>query len=181
MYKEFLLEKVVPYKKMGFKILQDGTELYSNDKAIAPQAWLHQLFASLTDNEIFQIENILGKRLPNSMIDFYKEMNGFRLFVRKISIDGLRKNISRNIEAAWQPFSIETVNIKERPKNAINDIIFIGSLSENGNLIYLNSRKENVSICTVDNAEPIKTWKNLKFFFEDEINRIFTEVENPRT
>ncbi|HET6990518.1 MAG TPA: Imm27 family immunity protein [Bacteroidia bacterium] len=175
MYKDFILKKVLPYKNLGHKILSDGTELFGNDKQIAPQAWLHQIYPPLADVDIEDIEKMIGNKLPNSIKNFYKEMNGFSVFIGKLTVDGLRKNFSRNIEASWQPFSIETINKKERPKNAKDEFIFIGSYSETGNIIYIDTKNENISICKVNNANPIITYENLFNFLLEEISDIFTK------
>lgn len=174
MYKELLLERVMPYKSLGYKILNDGTELFGNDKQIAPQAWLHQIFPPLKNNEISIIEDQLEQTLPNSLLDFYQQMNGFRVFVIQFSVSGLRKNFSSSIESTWQPTSIEIKNLYERPSKAKEEYIFIGFYSKNGNLVYINTKNENVSICTVNNADPIKTWKNLSEFFVEELESIFS-------
>ena len=177
MYKEFLLKKCLPYKALGKKILNDGTELFGNDKNIAPQAWLHQIYPPLNKDEINSIEIMIGLVLPNSLADFYYEMNGFSIFIRRLSIDGLRKDFSISVEASWQPFSIETVNKKERPLNAKKEDVFIGFYSENGNLLYINSKDERVFSCTVDDAIPLKTWNNFKDFFVDEVTNFFSKYD----
>lgn len=178
MYKDFILNKALPYKNLGHKILSDGTELFGNDKQIAPQAWLHQIYPPLTDVEIEEMEKMIGNELPDSIRNFYKEMNGFSVFVKKLTIDGLRKNFSRSIEASWQPFSIETVNKKERPKNAKEEYIFIGSYSETGNLIYIDAKNGKLSICKVNNANPIITYENLFNFLLEELSDIFEKYNS---
>lgn len=174
MYKELVLEKVLPYKIFGYKILEDGTELFGLDKSIAPQAWLHQIFPPLSKREINQMEEILETILPDSLINFYNEMNGFRVFVTQFSFEGLRKNFSRSIESSWQPFSIETPNKQERISNAKNEDIFIGFYSKDGRNVYMNSKNETVSTCARYDANPIKTWDNLYQFLVEELTELFS-------
>jgi hypothetical protein len=178
MYKDFIINKALPYKNLGHNILSDGTELFGNDKEIAPQAWLHQIYPLLADVDIEEIEKMIGNKLPDSIRNFYKEMNGFSVFVRKLTFAGLRKNFSRNIEASWQPFSIETKNNKERPKNAKDEFIFIGSYSETSNIIYIDTKNDNISICKVNNAIPIITYENLYNFILEEVSDIFTKYNS---
>jgi|SRR5450432_906357 hypothetical protein len=178
MYKNFLLKKAEPFKKLGYKIMNDGTELFGNDKDIAPQAWLHQIYPPLTSIEIIRVEELIGQNLPNSLVNFYNEMNGCSVFVRQLTIAGLRKNFSGSIESSWQPFSLETKNKHERPKNAKKEYIFIGSYSASGNIVYMDSNTEKVSICAVENADPIATYENLFHFLLEELTAIFTLNES---
>jgi hypothetical protein len=178
MYKKFFLKNAEPYKKLGYKILNDGTELFGNDKDIAPQAWLHQIYPPLTNIEIIRIEELIGQNLPDSLINFYNEMNGCSVFVRQLTINGLRKNISGSIESSWQPFSIETLNKYERPINAKKEYIFIGFYSSSGNIVYIDSNNEKVTICGVENADPIAIYENLFHFLLEEFTAIFTLNES---
>jgi hypothetical protein len=163
-----------PYKNLGYKTLTDGTELFGNDQNIAPQAWLQQIYPPLTKTEIAEIEDLVRNILPISLVNFYGEMNGFSVFIRKISIYGLRKDFSSKIESSWQPFSIETENLQERPKNAKKEYIFIGSFSESGNSVYMDTKNEKVSVCGNDNADPIITYENLFHFILEELTDIFS-------
>lgn len=172
-YKNILLRKVEPYAALGYTKLESGSELFGLDKSIATEAWLHALYFPLSETEIKQIENILGKKLPHDLYEFYKELNGFDVFLSELTIYGFRKDFIRNVESAWQPFSIETINNKERPLNAPEDIIFIGSYSDDGTLVYINLKNSRVSTCDRDDATPKHTWNTLKEFLLNELDIIF--------
>lgn len=173
MYRNLLLKECIQYKSLGHKILNGGTELFGNDTKIAPQAWLHQIYSPLKNDEIKILEQLVEIEFPNSLVDFYYEMNGFSIFSRKFSINGLRKDFSRNIESAWQPFSIETKNIKERPFNAKKEDIFIGFYSENGNVVFMDAKTEKISICTSNDATSLRSWNNLYEFLNDDVTNFF--------
>ena len=175
MYRRFLFQECIQYKNLGYRILNDGAELFGNDTKIAPQAWLHQIYPPLNNDDINNLEQLVEIAFPNSLVDFYHEMNGFSIFSKKFSINGLRKNFSRNIEAAWQPFSIETKNIKEKPFNAKKEDIFIGFYSESGNVAYMDSKTEKISICASNNATSLRLWNNLYEFLNDEITNLFSK------
>lgn len=66
--------------------------------------------------------------------------NGIGLFANYISVYGLRRSWSRTnlVEAGQQPFSILEPNIKRRPGNAPDDVLFIGALGDNDDLIGMN-------------------------------------------
>lgn len=173
MYKKLLLERILPYKALGYRLLEDGTELFGNDKSIAPQAWLHQIYPALDDTDISKIEFAIQSKLPTSLKDFYQEMNGFSLFVIKMSISGLRNDNLQGIESVWQPNSINTPNNDERPYNALYEDIFFAFFAESGNKAYINLKSEKVSICNRNDATALTTYRNLYKFFEKEVTNLF--------
>lgn len=122
---------------LGQNIFPDGTRWIAHTPERAPLAYLHQLFASLDDNLIDELELDLEYPLPRTFRQFLRLHNGIGLFADSINIYGLRRSWSRTnlVEAAQQPFSIFTPNFDERPQAAQEDVLFIGSLGGNGDLV----------------------------------------------
>lgn len=122
------------WKSLGCKTYPDGTEWIGHTPHRAPEAYLHQLYAPLDDTRIGQLEIELSHRLPDSFRCFLMLHNGIGLFADYISVYGLRTSWSRTnlVEAAQQPFSILVPNVKRRPLNAPDDVIFLGALGDRG-------------------------------------------------
>lgn len=125
------------WRALGCKSYPDGTEWIGHTPHRAPEAYLHQLYAPLDDVRINQLEIELLNRIPDSFRCFLTLHNGIGLFANYINVYGLRTSWSRTnlLEAAQQPFSILVPNVKRRPLNAPDDVIFLGSLGKNRQLV----------------------------------------------
>ena len=139
---------------------------------IGSEAYLHSLYDGLTETEVAALEKSIGRKIPNQLKEFYKEVNGLEFFSGSIAIFGLRSNYTRDVSATWQPYDIKTPNIDERPKNATNDMIFFGAYDWDGSYLFLRSDDTNVHRCERDSNTPINSWKSLEEFFSAEIVRI---------
>ncbi len=128
------------WRNLGHETYPDGTEWIGHTPHRAPAAYLHQLYAPLGASGIEQLESEVSCRIPEGFRCFLKLHNGIGLFAGLINIYGLRTNWSRTklVEAAQQPFSILVPNVQRRPINAPDDLLFVGSLGENRNLIAMN-------------------------------------------
>ncbi|WP_164783932.1 MULTISPECIES: SMI1/KNR4 family protein [unclassified Mesorhizobium] len=128
------------WKSLGYKTYPDGTEWVGHTPHRAPEAYLHQLYAPLGATGIEQMETELSDRLPDNFRCFLMLHNGIGLFANYLNIYGLRRSWSRTnlVEAGQQPFSILVPNVQRRPISAPDDVIFIGSLGDNRNLIGMN-------------------------------------------
>jgi len=73
-------------------------------------AYLHRLYAGLSEAEIAEIEAFVGQAIPPRLLDFYKATNGARLFEGQVSVHGLVRDFSRDPSKAV-PVSIEQVNL----------------------------------------------------------------------
>ncbi|MER8907164.1 SMI1/KNR4 family protein [Mesorhizobium sp. M0854] len=128
------------WKRLGTKTYPDGTEWIGHTPDRAPEAYLHQLYAPLDAIGIGQMESEISRRLPDNFRCFLMLHNGIGLFANYINVYGLRRSWSRTnlVEAGQQPFSILEPNVQRRPGNAPDDVLFIGSLGDNRNLIAMN-------------------------------------------
>ncbi|MER9245610.1 SMI1/KNR4 family protein [Mesorhizobium sp. M0590] len=86
------------------------------------------------------MESEISRRLPDNFRCFLMLHNGIGLFANYINVYGLRRSWSRTnlVEAGQQPFSILEPNVQRRPSNAPDEVLFIGSLGKNRNLIGMN-------------------------------------------
>ena len=128
------------WRRLGQKPYPDGTEWIGHTPHRAPEAYLHQLYAPLGAIGIGQMESEILCRLPDNFRRFLMLHNGIGLFANYINIYGLRGSWSRTnlVEAGQQPFSIMEPNVKRRPISAPDDVLFVGSLGHNRDLIGMN-------------------------------------------
>jgi len=154
------------------KIVAENYVLIQPTPHVAPAAYLHSIYKGLTELEIAEMEKQIHQKLPKELFDFYKLYNGAQLFSGALSIDGLRRNFSRNVDASRQPFSMETTNVDERIRNAPANAVFFGGYDWDGSLVYCCHGAEGVFRCDRESAEPLNRWTSLRDFFDQEIDRL---------
>src|SRR5262245_35891125 len=117
---------------LGVRVLDNGTRLIGHVPHVAPEAWLHIIFAPLSLTQVAQVEHEIATSLPEPFGDFLRRSNGLSLFSDSLSIHGLRSSYARSGDAVWQPFSIVTPNVPERPRSAGPSLVFVGSYASDG-------------------------------------------------
>ena len=160
------------WRHLGSRTLENGTQLIGHVPHVAPEAWLHNLFAPLTKKEIGKVEKELSCSLPDVFAEFLQIYNGLDLFSSTLSIYGLRKNYNRQGDDVWQPFSISDPNLYERPKDAKPSQLFIGGYNWDGSKLYLNMETGEVIRCSKQSVRPLNHWSDFPCMLLSETERI---------
>lgn len=161
---------VFSYEHLGTSDLQYA-KLYGKAPHVAPYAWLHGVFKPLSDNEIKELKIRLN-RLPEFLQEFYKYANGFSIYSNELSIYGLRRSVSRDIDSVWQPFDIIDLNYYDRPKDSVSHMFFFGGYYEDGSLLYYNELEDTICRCSAGSTKPINIWNSFKIFLMNELTRL---------
>ncbi|MBS1689402.1 MAG: SMI1/KNR4 family protein [Bacteroidetes bacterium] len=166
-------EILLKYAVFGKKELADGTLLIAPAKFVAPEAWVHQIYPPLNEDEIKILEEQIAGLIPNSYVIFLKEYsNGINIFNDVLALFGYRKRRGRGIDDVWQPYSMIIPNTIERIKNATDEMIFIGSYSWDGSKIYINRNTEKVYRCLRGDITPLNEWDCFEQMIVTEIKRL---------
>lgn len=147
-------------KPLGYRALEDGTQLFGHVPYVAPDAWLHIIFRPLLAHELQEIEGELGRPLPDEYARFLKHTNGLSLFSGALSFDGFRTDYTRRGDV-WQPFSLRIPNLLERPRAAPGSAFFIGGYSYDGSLLFIDEADGVVRRCDRDFAVLLNEWSDL--------------------
>jgi hypothetical protein len=156
------------------RVLSNGTRLVGHVPHIAPEAWLHQVYRPLSDQQVRKIETELRSTLPMVFSDFLQRCNGLGLFSGCLSIDGLRTSYERTGDAVWQPFDILTPNVDERPRGSKPSCLFVGGYSDDGSRLYIDNADLKVYRCERRSAKPINQWPNFETMLQSEVERFST-------
>jgi hypothetical protein len=157
---------------LGVRVLPNGTRLIGHVPHVAPEAWLHLLFPPLSAAQVQNIERDIGNSLPNVFSAFLLKANGLSLFSGSLSIDGLRFSHERSGDAVWQPFSIITPNVTERPRSSKASFVFIGGYRCDGSLLYIDKATSNVFRCKSKSAKAINEWPSFGAMLVAETQRL---------
>lgn len=154
------------------EIREGKVSKYGHIPQVAPEAYNIYMFESLTENQLEQLEQILGREIPKQYKLFLTLVsNGMHIFHRCLSLFGLQEYLDRQ-HSPQGPFDIAIPNIYERPSNADSSYFFFGSYSYDGSLLYMTDDTDTVYYCARRDATPIKTWSSFSDMLIEEIHRL---------
>lgn len=172
-YFEEVKSELYKFRHLGLEKTANGTILIGKAPHIAEFAWLHSIYKTLSQEELFELEKDVKTQLPDSYRDFLlNHSNGLSLFVSNFSLYGLRKELGRTIEASRQPFSLITLNTIEKIKNAEENHFFIGSYKWDGSKLYIDKSTGKVHYCDRWDATSLFEWNSFEEMIVSEVKRI---------
>jgi hypothetical protein len=126
----------------------------------------------LNDNDIDRLERQLGITLSESLREFYRRWNGIKLFAYSLNIYGLRHSFVRKGDEAWQPFSLLTPNLQERPIDADDELVFFGGYRRDGSDLAMRESSPKVFRCARYSAQPLNEWPSFDEMLISEVERL---------
>lgn len=172
---QLLHELMLKFSKLGIKnIKETGATLIGYAPHIGIEAWLNCLYPVLSTSDLYKLEEELKRPIPEDYKEFLTSFsNGLNILCDTLSLYGLRLNYSRNPQSVWQPYSIIEMNNKfNKPMNAGEQMLFIGSYDWDGSKIYMDDNNF-VYYCLQNDATPIMKWDSLSSMLISEINRLY--------
>jgi hypothetical protein len=169
---KYITEVVSQAESFGMRILPNGVRLIGHIPHVAPEAYFHVIYPPLSDKDIEDIEEAIGRSLPSALKLFYNNTNGIKLFAYSLSIDGLRKSFDRIGDDAWQPYSIITPNTIERPHDVDHDLVFFGGYRWDGSMLCMSPHSSVVYRLSRETAIPLNVWSCFDEMIINEVNRL---------
>jgi len=177
-----ILNILKQWMPIGCKRLENRTTLIGHVPSVAPEAWLHNYYAPLLPSNIQDMEKRIGVKFPQEFFQFFCQTNGLNIFSDSLTIWGRRANFDRTLDAVWQPYDLLMMNLpEERPKDATNAIVFIGSYNWDGSKLYFDSSGSNVNQiyrCKSDTIQPLNVWTDFWSMLVQETKRLETLFNN---
>lgn len=172
-YFQEIKAELLKYARLGTETTGNGTLLIGRARHVAPLAWLHSIYPTLSDQEVGKLESELRMTIPECYRWFLQNgSNGLSVFVSRFYLYGLRKDLGRSIEASRQPYSPDISNIGERPKNAKKSLFFIGGYKWDGSNLYIDADTNQVHFSGRWDATPLLTWNSFEEMLLSEIKRL---------
>lgn len=159
-------------REAGLRTLSDGTELVGHVPHVGRDAWLHVIFAGLSDEDLIELESQAGRALNEQHKRIMRAHNGLILFSTAIYLYGLRRSNARTGDAARQPFGIRVPNRSERPRDTPEDWVFIGGYSTDGSQLCVDTVTSRVYRCARDSAVPLNEWLDVVTMLNEEVGRL---------
>lgn len=172
-YVDAVVQVLHQWDHLGTQSLPDGTVLIGRVPQIAPEAWLHKLFAPATPEQRSVLSE-LPTPVHTDFADFLTRVNGLSVFSGYLSIYGLRSSYARRGDGRWQPFDVRTPNTLERIKHAPQDALFVGSSFHAERLLAISSISGEVVESTRDQFTILRRWRSFSTMLLGEIERMAT-------
>jgi SMI1 / KNR4 family (SUKH-1) len=133
---EELRRIIDPWARLGTRKYLNGTLRIGHVPHIAPEGYLHHLLPPISQENLETLQDKIGWDFPESLCELLKIHNGISLFDH-VSVYGKRTSYKRSdIDAMMeQPYDMVLPNTLERPDNAPEELIFIGSLGDDRQLV----------------------------------------------
>jgi hypothetical protein len=119
------------WARLGSRQYANGTLRIGQVPHVAPEGYLHRLLPSIDLESLELLQDEIHSNLPSSVCRFLLIHNGIGLY-RYINIFGRRTSYRRNdIDAMMeQPYDMVSANTIERPDNAPESLVFVGSIGD---------------------------------------------------
>jgi hypothetical protein len=162
---------VAAAEHLGARHTDTGARLVGHVPHIAPEAYLHVIFAPLADAEIDTLEAAVARPLPAVYRRLLGVCNGLSLFAGSLIVYGVRAASVRAGDAAWQPFSAGTANVAERPAGIPGDAVVVASYKKDGSKVYIRA-DGGVVRCRRDDGVTLDAWPEFLAMLAGEATRI---------
>lgn len=161
------------FSNLGKKNTDNGDILIGNPSEQKPYWWLNIIYRKVDENQVCELEKLLDTSIPESYKDFLINFgNGLDILDGTLALYGYRLNNSR-VLGNYQPYSLRTPNISERPKNAKQNYFFIGTYNWDGSNLYIDKETGKVHFCARRDAKSLYEWASLEDMLLEEIPRIY--------
>ena len=157
--------------RLGTRCTPSGARLVGHVPHVAPEAYLHVMFAPLDERDIAQLETGVGRPLPQAYRAFLRLTNGLSLFSDSLSIYGLRRTHARRGDDVWHPFSAVPPNTGERPPGLPPGAVVVGSYGDDGSTVHMLP-DGTVRMSRRDDSTPLRHWPELLGMLADEAVRM---------
>lgn len=171
-FADLIRQHVGSYEHLGVETASNGAVRTGHVKHIPGGAWLHATFPALTEEKVGRIVQLIRRRLPLELREFYLEANGLNYMLDTFVITGMPEGNVRAPNAPLMPYHIETLDVQERLRDAKANMVFFGAYDYDLSRIYMCENDPRVFYCSYDSSEPLGEWPSLYDCLSSEFARI---------
>lgn len=166
-----LEQRAGTYSNDHDRVLADGTRCIGH---LTRHRFIHLIHPPLTTAEFIHLQENLGQSIPPQLAGFYAHHNGLTLFQDELSIYGLRRSYSRQVENALaEPYDLISANQRDRAAYLDPQLIAFAFCSAgNGSIIAMAHSQPEVVKLTREGKKVLATWPSLGDCILDEFDRL---------
>jgi len=159
-------------KGIGHISQKNGTQLAGHLPNIAPKAYLHELYAGVTNKMINKLESDLNKKIPPELKSIYYEFNGFSFFHAGINLFGTVVGQQFNLDERL-PYSLVNGNLPiKTPPQTTEEILYIGTYGLDSSLVYIDTTTGNVHRTKRNRLDKLASWDSVSHWICVELPRL---------
>lgn len=162
---------------LGVQLSPNGMVLIGRVPHRAPEAWLHQVFAPATQEQLDILDSLPIPVYPE-YLSLCAQANGLHLFSGHLSIYGVRSSYARTGEARRQPFAIRLPNTLERIPEAPRDALFVGTNPFKGSRFALLGNSGEVVESELNRFSVLRHWRSLSEMLLHEVERLASRCDS---
>lgn len=160
------------YVHLGVETAANGAVRTGYARHIPGGGWLQVTYPGLSAEKLGRMVQMLRRKLPDELHAFYLEANGLNYFLDTFIITGLPDGNIRAADASPVPYSIQTLDMNERLRDAEPDMLFFGAYDYDLSRIYMRENDSRVFYCSAESSRPIGEWPSLYACLETELARL---------
>ncbi|MBK8186909.1 MAG: SMI1/KNR4 family protein [Cellvibrio sp.] len=153
-----------------------GTRLIGHCPHIAPQAYLHVLYAPLSEEELQEFRERIGRPVNHELDNFYRFVNGIMIYSGAIRVLGYvplkRKS---NTQIYNYPSNIIIPNVSARIKGLSDGAIIIGFYQADGSYASIEENGCVVRFDAKGDGSLIQKWPSFENWLSSEVIRLDSE------
>ena len=166
------IQALIKEQKALGAVEEEVVSRYGHIPQLATDAYNIYTFASLTEGQLAQVEQNIGREIPYQYRTFLTHVsNGLYIFHRGLFLYGHQGSIKKE-QGVQGPFDLSDPNVYERPKNADKSCFFLASYSKDGSRLYMKDDSDKVYYCARRDATPLKEWNSFSEMLIEEIQRL---------
>jgi hypothetical protein len=136
---------------------------------VAPLAWFHKLYPSLSSEVVESIEPLPGRLPPADYKRLLTRFNGMNLFSDSFAVLGVRHHYQRVPElAAWQPYDLTT---SQSGEGLTHDDFVVACVGPERDDIVASHASPVVKRVERQTRRELETWQTLADFLVSEVDR----------
>ena|SRR5688572_22153158 len=165
------------WEHLGERKTTLGATLIGRVPHVGPEAWLHEVYKGLSEQELAVLEEALPSPIPVVFQDFLRRANGLKMFSDRMSISGFRAAISRNGDGRYQPYDLREDNDPDGPPSRRPESILVfGHCGENESAVFfdlkLGPQQSRVGMTLMDSFREVQSWPDFWTWVVHETERL---------
>jgi hypothetical protein len=174
MNKQFFSDKILApleeWSQFGEKINVAGTRLIGHAPHIALNAYVNVVYAPLSDTELQEFSEQLGRKIPDQFRRFLIHTNGLMVFSGAIRVMGfIPLHRKFDIHIYNYPSDIIVPNVSARVKGLSSTEVLVGFYKEDGSYVSIEECGRVVRFDAMGSGGLIKDWPDFDTWLSSEI------------
>lgn len=166
-FNQKILRVLLHWSNSGDMINQMGTRLIGHVPQIAPKAYMHVVYAPLSDVQLQELTGRLKTSLPSQFTELLSCANGSSLFLGKLRVLGyVPQKRSADTSVYNYPSSILIPNVSARLQGLSERAVVVGWYKADGSHVSIESDGTAVRFGP---SGPIQTWPDFDSWLLSEV------------